>query len=283
MAAIYSKLVFPFVQGESQVGTQQYTSPTARQITLAQVAQSIINRFKVWEGPVIPGFKESTPEGCFLKYNQWPEAIFRANSTVPYVKAADLKNYEVHIGKEDGTIRDTDGKSLPNGSYIFVMSLSGQMYVAENDGPLHHSSFLQGRRVMGAGDFEIKDGKIAKITSRSGHYCPQFKETLDVLTVLQNQGVNWKGVDVEIWLRVSGADSVPILTYDITELLDPNNTFIIKENGNLKGCSLIKPKDEKVKICNRPPKSSAGQPHENASAPSPKINISENSTPPPLL
>ncbi|TWU57656.1 hypothetical protein [Rubripirellula reticaptiva] len=40
-------------------------------------------------------------------------------------------------------------------------------------GQFHHSSFLRGNSVKGAGEWMVKNGTLKIITSKSGHYRPQ--------------------------------------------------------------------------------------------------------------
>jgi hypothetical protein len=65
---------------------------------------------------------------------------------------------------------------------IFVLDHSHNFYLGWHDtGLFHHSSFLQGESVRGAGKMKIDHGVIKFINQHSGHYGPGEKSTLAVL------------------------------------------------------------------------------------------------------
>jgi hypothetical protein len=87
---------------------------------------------------------------------------------------------------------------------IFVMDEAGEFYAkaesASHDGQdvfsgrgvdIHHSSFLAGEAVAGAGEMLINpDGTIKEITDRSGHYKPGEAQTQQVLSEMEQRGMN---------------------------------------------------------------------------------------------
>ncbi|MCB0412561.1 MAG: hypothetical protein KDD22_08555 [Bdellovibrionales bacterium] len=94
--------------------------------------------------------------------------------------------YRVYF--QDGILYDNEGKPLdttaidPEGKAIFVMDLKGNFYSSsiytdDKEGeklPLrfHHSSFLAGAPVAGAGTWIVQRGIIQLVTNSSGHYKP---------------------------------------------------------------------------------------------------------------
>ncbi|MBV6501732.1 MAG: hypothetical protein CJBNEKGG_04250 [Prosthecobacter sp.] len=88
-------------------------------------------------------------------------------------------------------------------SAIFVMDGQGQLYGKGNAAALagkddtgrgvnvHHSSFLAGGAVAGAGEMVVdQQGFIKEVTDRSGHYKPGEEQTSQTLDELGRQGVN---------------------------------------------------------------------------------------------
>ena len=61
----------------------------------------------------------------------------------------------------------------------------------------HHSALAGGRPVEGAGEWWVADGKLTKISQRSGHYCPSWKQMLKTLERLEEKGVNCRGVKIK--------------------------------------------------------------------------------------
>ena len=85
-----------------------------------------------------------------------------------------------------GPAARTDGKA------IFVMDDQGNFYASTSQqvGTFHHSSFLAGVPVSGAGEIVIKDGQIIAMNSHSGHYKPSIELEQQVLTQLEAQGID---------------------------------------------------------------------------------------------
>lgn len=100
------------------------------------------------------------------------------------------------------------GDSLKKGGeHIFVMDGEGQLFAKEAQQALnqkdatgrgvhvHHSSFLAGEAVAGAGEMMIdQQGFVKEVTDRSGHYKPGEAQTTQTLGELENKGVNLNNV-----------------------------------------------------------------------------------------
>lgn len=100
------------------------------------------------------------------------------------------------------------GDSLrEGGEHIFVMDGEGQLFAKEAQQALnqkddtgrgvhvHHSSFLAGEAVAGAGEMKIdQQGFVKEVTDRSGHYKPGEAQTTQTLEELGNKGVNLNNV-----------------------------------------------------------------------------------------
>jgi hypothetical protein len=104
-------------------------------------------------------------------------------SNVAYLGDVARKRYQVDFdGKgmmeqtEDGDPFSTERHHTEfsgSGWGIFVVSPTGDIYSGSHVlGKLHHSSFLEGRPVMAAGEIVVHDGAVKAITAKSGHYRP---------------------------------------------------------------------------------------------------------------
>ncbi|OUL31936.1 hypothetical protein BV378_01330 [Nostoc sp. RF31YmG] len=92
-----------------------------------------------------------------------------------------------------------------HGRYIFVMDASGEFYAVDEgaermkrEQKVHHSTLLSGEDVAGAGEIQIRDGKVEVITDQSGHYQPSIVQTHQVVKSLQKKGVALESVGVEL-------------------------------------------------------------------------------------
>lgn len=92
------------------------------------------------------------------------------------------------------------------GRAIFVMDGSGNLYATleQDPGHIHHSSLLGGEPVVGAGEIEVRDGKLIAMTDQSGHYMPQARMNDLALQSLRDQGLvtdpgfkqyGWRGAE----------------------------------------------------------------------------------------
>jgi len=133
-------------------------------------------------------------------------------ATTQYMDDAQRQDHQMHLrpgvdatGAENMRL---SGESLQKGGeHIFVMDGEGQVFAKEGQAALnqmddtargvhvHHSSFLAGEAVAGAGEMKVdKQGFINEITDRSGHYKPGENQTTQTLNELENQGVNLNNV-----------------------------------------------------------------------------------------
>ena len=103
---------------------------------------------------------------------------------------------------EDGILKQGSEKLKPGG-HIFAMDGDGQIYTEHSDeltskrdhmwarADVHHSSFLAGEDVAGAGEMLIgPTGKLEVVTDRSGHYKPGQDQNAQVLESMKEQGVS---------------------------------------------------------------------------------------------
>jgi hypothetical protein len=102
-------------------------------------------------------------------------------------------------GASDGMPFDTRDAATHwsgDGRAMFVMDEHGNFYASlEQDvGRLHHSSFLSGAPVAGAGEIEVIDGIPTLITRKSGHYLPTEEQLSQVRDMLREQGIDISGI-----------------------------------------------------------------------------------------
>src|SRR5206468_5809204 len=104
--------------------------------------------------------------------------------TVKYLTAEEREAQRVFVDgngalrwAKDNSLLDTSAAATAHsggGRAIFVMDGHGNLYVSldQQVGYLHHSSLLAGSDVVGAGEVEVRGGKLVAMTDASGHYRP---------------------------------------------------------------------------------------------------------------
>ncbi|HSL56341.1 MAG TPA: hypothetical protein VK866_00710 [Acidimicrobiales bacterium] len=132
---------------------------------------------------------------------------------VKYLDEEERKAYEVWGGNPlryglNGEVLDTkDMYSKFKGAAfaIFVMKKDGTMYAGTHKvGLFHHSSFLSGADVAGAGEMKVEGGRLVHITNKSGHYWPENEQMQQTLAELERRGVSLAGVGVTL-MRPNGS------------------------------------------------------------------------------
>ncbi|MEN8907608.1 MAG: hypothetical protein ABF289_16780 [Clostridiales bacterium] len=103
------------------------------------------------------------------------------NDGVQYLTSSELEIYKIHI--KDGLLYNFKGNLLDTSrgwtlhnlqsAGIYVMDEFGNLFVSiSHTEKFHHSSFLSGKPVAGAGEIIIEKGKLIFINNKSGHYTP---------------------------------------------------------------------------------------------------------------
>lgn len=96
---------------------------------------------------------------------------------------------------KDGSLFDTTNAvshwSKGAGRAIFVMDKSGNVYASmeQKVGYMHHSSFLGGQNVVGAGELQAVEGRLQLMTNQSGHYQPSPQQNAIVEEAFRAMGV----------------------------------------------------------------------------------------------
>lgn len=138
----------------------------------------------------------------------WKEKV----ATTQYMNDQQREEHQLHFrpgvdstGAENMRV---SGGSLEKGAeHIFVMDGEGQMFAKGGQAALnqtdetgrgvhvHHSSFLAGEDIAGAGEMKIDNtGFLKEVTDRSGHYKPGETQTQQTLAELEDKGVNLNNV-----------------------------------------------------------------------------------------
>ena len=125
---------------------------------------------------------------------------------VAYLSPEQREEYRVEI--TGGVFRWVEGGELLHtgsmtthvsgqGHAIWVCSADRRFYSADHVvGSFHHSSFLSGLPVMGAGEWAIDQGRLTVISNRTGHYKATFHELFRVMLRLSADGVDMSSVAV---------------------------------------------------------------------------------------
>lgn len=99
--------------------------------------------------------------------------------------------------------------------HIFAMDGEGQFHTADaikenktrgqaakdsgavSQERFHHSSFLGGAEVAGAGEMQIRDGQVELVSDTSGHYRPGSKQMMQTVKQLEKNNVSMEKMGVE--------------------------------------------------------------------------------------
>ncbi|GAA2075625.1 hypothetical protein [Actinomadura alba] len=128
---------------------------------------------------------------------------------VVYLDDVELEKYRIvvrdgHFYTSDGRLLDTSGGGSHwsgAGNAIFVMDSRGNLYASPSHevGRFHHSSFLRGGPVSGAGELKIENGVLVSISDKSGHYLPEAEYLQQVVQSLREQGVKIDPNMIKSW------------------------------------------------------------------------------------
>lgn len=147
---------------------------------------------------------------------------------VRYLDHAARKGYRLTfsggLASRNGNLFDTSGMrtvfSGP-GSAIWVQSPKDNFYAGDHiKGQFHHSSFLSGGEVKCGGEMQATQGKITRISAKSGHYQPTAGHFAIALLALEQLGLNLSAVKVVVW-AVTRPDSMASLISGADFLVDP--------------------------------------------------------------
>jgi hypothetical protein len=120
---------------------------------------------------------------------------------VHYFDPVELEEHRLFVkdgllySAEDGRPFDTTGGDAHwsgSGFAIFVMDSDGNLYATLDHMPgrIHHSSFLAGGPVAGAGEIAVENGELRIASRQSGHYRPTLEQHEQVRRELERQGLD---------------------------------------------------------------------------------------------
>ncbi|HVY60555.1 MAG TPA: hypothetical protein VHF22_02830 [Planctomycetota bacterium] len=145
-----------------------------------------------------------------------------------------------------------------NGWAIFVIGAKDlELYSDDHDNTdkFYHACFLSGAPVIGAGEIQVREGKLWRISAKSGHYKPGVKEELATLEWFKKKNIPLdKGAEIALPMGKNPdpkADQKPTPT--ILEWYQAD--WFLKEKGQMdaKACTIVtenRPlKPGEVRIC----------------------------------
>lgn len=154
--------------------------------------------FNAWKGD----------QTTHLSFEDWLECSKKSNGyKVKYLNPHEKQEYvlsfrdgKVFKGEEAfNTLFEEAGDQI--GAAMFVIGPDEHLYAGSHAiGRFHHSSFLGGQAVLGAGDFRTdRNGKILEISNLSGHYRTGTEQLLNTLRILRKNDVDL--TDIKVFVR----------------------------------------------------------------------------------
>ena len=152
--------------------------------------------------------KKRQSVGHFQLTPMTPEGVHRFNEmrTERSVTPESLDQYYGTVIKKglifDGSERPYDTSTgvawteERSPTAIYVMDAAGKIFSSTYRKHLvfHHSSFLSGASVAGAGEWAVAEGKLLMISNQSGHYLPQDYIFAQTVLRLFDAGIDLTGV-----------------------------------------------------------------------------------------
>jgi hypothetical protein len=99
----------------------------------------------------------------------------------------DPKSYHLRKDKKLKPFSTRGLQTLFSGDDVAIWVCSEKNYFYSHShklGKLHHSSFMGGENVQGAGEWAVSDGQIVLITHKTGHYRASVQELIHTLQLL---------------------------------------------------------------------------------------------------
>lgn len=182
-----------YYQDEDTVGSKDLPQ-------IFKAAETLVNRGKI---PSVGAY--------MIKHFGWSQSDVdkyvtnKEKATVKYLDENERKAFELHGGSTltQGDSRDPFdtsamfSKHSGKGFGIYVMSADGALYADQHKvGLFHHSSFLKGGTVAGAGELRVENGTVKEVTNKTGHYRAGPEELWQVIDSLKGRGASLGGVKV---------------------------------------------------------------------------------------
>lgn len=192
----------------------------------SEVKKDATDAAKRWNKDLFKGIKGHPKEGQLTaKYVEW------FASGVKYIEdEVQRDRYKVSIdqgvlsrrGPEKSAKIDTfdtealvihfkgkkGDKASPVQSCIWVMGANNEFYThLVKVGRFHHSSLSGGSNIEGAGEWVVKNGKIAEIDGTTGHYKVPEKGFVNAIQRLSAKGALQPDTKVNLYAKQGGAKS----------------------------------------------------------------------------
>jgi hypothetical protein len=117
----------------------------------------------------------------------------RMNKRVTYYTALQRAPFALTI--TGGGVQTAAGANFPNNG-IYVLGRNDVFYGDTDRSAIHHTSFMNGEPIKGAGHMHMTGGALDKIDVNSGHYFPSPTQMLNTVLQLRAQGMNITNLDV---------------------------------------------------------------------------------------
>jgi len=156
---------------------------------------------QIWEET-----KTDRPFDVWLEKNFMPQNEFFSASSVRYLSADEREEYRIEI--VGGIFRWVETQELVHtgnmytffsgdGHAIWACSADRRFYTGDHEvGTFHHSSFLGGLPVIGAGEWTINHGRLVMLSAKTGHYRSRFDDMFRTMLRLSANGVDLNSVAV---------------------------------------------------------------------------------------
>ncbi|KAF8973434.1 hypothetical protein BGZ46_009901 [Entomortierella lignicola] len=133
-----------------------------------------------------------------LYYKQSGEIVHTLSSNVQAGDDVDISQLLPDNDANDDEATRLEKKRIRNmAKFIYVTDKDGTLYIARKvKGQFHHSSFLGGGTVCAAGGIIVNNGRIVKITPKSGHYRPTQHHFEALVGRLEGMGISLAGVSI---------------------------------------------------------------------------------------
>ncbi len=150
--------------------------------------------------PAPAGARYQKQSGMMAQYAGEDTSRQLWGTTVRYLSSSERAQLELTVDHK-GLLRTPDGKRFDTrhgspggdeGHAIFAMDHNGRIFASLNPvvGKFHHSSFLGGQPVAGAGTLKVTNGHLDEVTRRSGHYRPTVGQHKQVVDNFERLGVD---------------------------------------------------------------------------------------------
>lgn len=154
----------------------------------------------------VPKLK-TTPMNPHYKGESIPGNSIWPGQSVRYLTPEERQSFQLFI--REGKLYDVHGNLFDttssathfnDGRAIFVMDENGALYASKFHGPgeFHHSSFLSGAPVAGAGEIQVTNGELRFLTDSSGHYRPAQKFSNQVIDQLRSEGLHIDPAQIDL-------------------------------------------------------------------------------------